>query len=128
MWLSLLGLAVTLGCNILWVPTFGYMGCAYAALTCYGVMMVASYIAGRINYPIGYDLRRLGLYFFLAVAIYFFGRLTATPLKWVNMTLGTIYIAAYLLTVCRMERVNFFSLLPINISNRFNKKASRTKQ
>ena len=59
---------VTLGVNIAFVPTFGYMACAWAAFCCYGFMMVASYLVGRVKYPIPYEVGRLALYAVAAMA------------------------------------------------------------
>lgn len=69
-WFSLLGLAVTLALNVAFVPSIGYMGCAVAALCCYGVMMVISWIVGRKKYPIGYDLKSAVFYFSVALGLW----------------------------------------------------------
>ena len=45
-WFSLSGLAVTLILNVVLVPVYGYMGCAWAAFFCYLLMMAASLICG----------------------------------------------------------------------------------
>ena len=73
MWFSLLGLAVTLAMNVLLVPRLGYMGCAWAALTSYGVMMLASYFVGRAKHPIPYETGRILGYFGIAAGIYAVG-------------------------------------------------------
>jgi len=73
MWFSLLGLAVTIGVNVALVPVYGYMGCAVAALTCYFVMMVASYIIGQKIYPISYPMGRILSLFGIAAVFYAVG-------------------------------------------------------
>ena len=75
-WFSLLGLAVTVGLNVLLVPRYGYMGCAWAAFCCYGVMMLASYFVGNAKYPIGYNVGRLMFYVGLAGVLYPLGCLS----------------------------------------------------
>lgn len=72
-WFSLLGLAVTVALNVALVPRIGYMGCAYAALASYGVMMLASYFTGRHYYPIAYPVRRILAYCAAAAVLYFMG-------------------------------------------------------
>lgn len=69
-WFSLFGLAVTLALNILFVPRYGYMACAWAAFACYGSMMLASYLIGRVKHPVGYDIPRILGYFAVAMALY----------------------------------------------------------
>ena len=113
MWLSLLGLAVTVGLNILLVPRYGYIGCAWAALGCYGVMMVASYIAGRIHYPIGYNVPRLLFYFIAGIAFWIVGDIIAVESHpWLTMLIRTPLLLLYILMVLRIERVTLLSLLP----------------
>ena len=73
MWFSLFGLAVTLILNIVLVPSMGYMGCAVAAMSSYGLMMVASYLVGNRLYPIGYPTGKLLGYFAVAAVLYVAG-------------------------------------------------------
>lgn len=43
------GFIVMVAINIWFVPTYGYIACAWAALACNVVMMLASYIVGNIK-------------------------------------------------------------------------------
>lgn len=114
MWFSLIGLAVTILLNVTLVPIMGYMGCAVAAFFCYLTMMVVSYLVGRVKYPIGYGVRRLSMYFLVAIALYFVARLTTVESQWVNMPWRTLLLAAYVFMVLKVEKMNFSQLLPIN--------------
>lgn len=113
MWLSLFGLAVTLGLNFLLVPKWGYMGCAWAAFGCYGAMMVASYVAGRVNYPIGYNVPRLAFYFLTAMALWAFSEVIAIEAyPWLTMVIRTPLLALYVLMALRLEHVGLRDLIP----------------
>ncbi len=113
MWLSLFGLAVTLGLNFLLVPKWGYMGCAWAAFGCYGAMMVASYVAGRVNYPIGYNVPRLAFYFLTAMALWAFSEVIAIEAHpWLTMVIRTPLLALYVLMALRLEHVGLRDLIP----------------
>ena len=113
MWLSLFGLAVTLGLNFLLVPKWGYMGCAWAAFGCYGAMMVASYVAGRVNYPIGYNVPRLAFYFMTAMALWAFSEVIAIEAHpWLTMVIRTPLLALYVLMALRLEHVGLRDLIP----------------
>lgn len=106
MWLSLLGLAVTVILNILLVPHFGYMGCAWAAFGCYGVMMLASYVTGRIYYPIGYNVPRLALYFILGIALWVIGEFIGSEAHpGFSMLIRTPLLIIYALIVLKVEHV-----------------------
>lgn len=94
-WFSLLGLAVTLTFNILFVPTYGYMACAWAAFCCYGIMMVASYIVGRIKHPVGYDIPRLLFYFAVALGLWGVSVLTETGSDLIDFPTRILLLAVY---------------------------------
>lgn len=94
-WFSLGGLAVTLAINIIFVPHFGYMACAWAAFCCYGLMMTASYLIGQKKYPINYNLPRLSLYILCAAALYGGAILTTTGSAIVNFTVRGVLLIAF---------------------------------
>lgn len=106
MWLSLLGVAVTVALNVLLVPYYGYMGCAWAAFACYGIMMVTSYFLGRAKHPIGYPLRAIGGYVLVAAVVYVVGMYVAvTPVALVNYAIRAILLVLYILYVIRREHL-----------------------
>ncbi len=115
MWFSLLGLGVTVVLNVVLVPRMGYMGCAWAALGCYTVMMVTSYLVGRVKYPIGYQTGRLTMYFLTAMALYALSLLMATHHQWLDMGVRTLLLAGYVAVVLKVEKMNISRLLPINM-------------
>lgn len=64
------GATITIAVNVIFIPVYGYWAAAWATLIVYGAQMVASYILGQKYYPIKYNLRKFGLYFGLAIALY----------------------------------------------------------
>ena len=104
---------MTLLLNIILVPRMGYMGCAWAALGCYGTMMVASYLIGRAKYPIDYGVGRLGFYFVLAMALYLFAAAVTVPSQWINIPLRTFLLAAYVGAAIKIEGVTISELIPL---------------
>jgi O-antigen/teichoic acid export membrane protein len=113
MWFSLLGLAITLILNIVLVPRYGYMGCAWAAFACYGVMMLASYFIGQAKYPINYHLPRLFFYCGVAAVLYVVSIVITTPVEWINLLLRTILLSIYLFIICKREQISLKQLIPI---------------
>ena len=107
-WFSLLGLAVTLIMNIVLVPKMGYMGCAVAALCCYGTMMIISWIVGQRKYPIDYDMQSAFLYFTAGVGLWI---LTAAIQKYMEMPSYVLWgirilsICAYIWVVAVKEKL-----------------------
>lgn len=111
-WFSLIGLAVTVGLILLLVPRIGYMGCAWAALGCYGVMMVTSYFVGRAKFPIPYQTGRLVLYFAGALAAYALMVVLSTGHSVTDMTVRTVLLLIYTFAALRAEHLTLRSLLP----------------
>lgn len=111
MWFSLLGLAITLILNILFVPRYGYIACAWAAFACYGVMMVTSYFVGKAKHPIGYETGRILSYFVIATAIYVTGMSVSTPWEYLTLALRTALLAIYIVIVIKRESLNPLAIL-----------------
>lgn len=69
MYFSIIGAILTIILNVVFIPVIGFMASAYATLVAYGFMMLISYLYGKKYYAIPYDLKRILLYLFMAVAI-----------------------------------------------------------
>ncbi len=69
-YVSIGGAVVTIILNILWIPTMGYMGSAWATLICYGLMALVSYILGQKYYPVPYETLKVCAYIGLVVILY----------------------------------------------------------
>jgi len=69
-WFSVGGALITLALNFLLIPKYGYTGCAYTTLICYGSMLLVSYIIGAKKYPVYYDLKSMLTYVIAAIALY----------------------------------------------------------
>ena len=64
-----IGCAVLLVVNIIFVPRFGYMACAWGGCAGYGVAMLISYFVGQKYYPINYPLKDIAVYVIIAVVL-----------------------------------------------------------
>jgi O-antigen/teichoic acid export membrane protein len=64
------GALITIVLNVLWIPTIGYIGSAWATLICYASMATACYLVGRKYYPVPYPIVKMLLYIGLAILIY----------------------------------------------------------
>lgn len=103
-WFSLGGLAITLIINVVFVPQYGYVACAWGALCCYGAMMTASYLIGQKKYPINYHLPRLMLYILSAGALYGVAVLLTTDSHIVNFGLRGLLLLAYGALIWKKEK------------------------
>ena len=103
---SLIGLVITLVLQIVGVPLIGYWASCGSSLVCYFVIMVLSYVIGQRKAPIPYDLKRIGLYTVLTLAllaIYYAVRLNTSLNMWLLMAIGTILIVIYLLVLNKLD-------------------------
>jgi len=67
---ALIGAAISLTINIIFIPIFGYMASAWAVLICFVIMSVMSYFIGQKYFRVDYPIQRIGLYFLLALGLY----------------------------------------------------------
>ena len=70
LYFSLIGCTVLVVMNILLIPRYSYMACAWAGFCGYGIAMLLSYFVGQKKYPIQYDLKAIGSYVLLAAVLY----------------------------------------------------------
>ena len=69
-WFSAAGCIVLVAVNVAFVPTCGYMACAWGGVAGYGTAMVLSYIVGQKKYPIAYPMRSIAVYVAIAALFY----------------------------------------------------------
>lgn len=104
-YMSLIGFAITILINVLFIPHYGYMACAWASFIANLVMMILSYFLGQKNYPIPYNLRSAGSFFLLSIIL--FAGITITYLNvnnvWARLGINTVLILIYLSMVIKKE-------------------------
>lgn len=105
-WITLVGAAVTLTINYLFIPRFGYVACAWATFFCYGIMMVISYTWGQKHYPIPYATKKLVAYIVVCVAL--FGAYVLFQMLdlniWASRGFALVEIALFALLVLNNEK------------------------
>lgn len=69
-WFSGIGCVVLIAVNVIFVPQYGYLACAWAGFAGYGTAMILSYFVGQKYYPINYPLKSIGVY--VAITLLFF--------------------------------------------------------
>jgi len=111
-YITLIGAAVTLVINYLFIPRFGYLACAWATCICYGTMMVLSFVWGQKAYPVPYAWKKLVAYMVIVLLLYFLheGIDHLLPNRWVNFGSGTLLLCAYLAFIVRVEKKEFSRL------------------
>jgi O-antigen/teichoic acid export membrane protein len=101
--LTLFGAVITIVCNYLWIPRYGYIGAAWATLACYGSIMLASYFLGQRHYFIKYDLKRILGYFSLALILFFVSNFFSSYSLGFKFTINTLMLICYAYLVYHFE-------------------------
>ena len=68
--ITMIGAGVTILINYFFIPSMGYLACAIANLSCYGIMMLISYWMGNKYYPIPYQWLKSTAYIVFAYILY----------------------------------------------------------
>ena len=100
-----IGVAVLLAVNVIFVPKYGYMACAWGGFAGYGTAMVISYVVGQKYYPIDYPLKDILNYVFLAAiitAMMLFGR-SHNDSTWVNILINTGWIISFVAFIIKQD-------------------------
>ena len=67
---SFIGCAVLLAINIIFVPKYGYIACAWGGFAGYGVCMLLSYFVGQHYAPVKYPIKDIAIYTVLAAVLW----------------------------------------------------------
>lgn len=105
-YITIIGAAITLLINWLFIPHFSYMACAWATFACYGSMMVISYIWGQKEYKIPYATKKLVAYIVIVVVLFFIhaGAIKLLPAKWFNLSLATLFLYFFIWFIRLVEK------------------------
>ena len=104
---SLTGCIILILMNIFLIPKYGYIACAWAGFTGYGVAMLLSYFVGQKNYPIQYDLKAIGMYVLLAAVLYVAAEYVSIDNIYLRMAYRTVLLLLFIAYVVKRD-------LPLN--------------
>ena len=103
-WFSGAGCLVLVLVNVVFVPRYGYMACAWAGFAGYGTAMLLSYFVGQRHYPINYPVKDMAVYVLVAVVL-------CLAMRWANASLpmlgalavNTVLLAAFAAMIVRRD-------------------------
>ena len=104
---SLTGCIILILMNIFLIPKYGYIACAWAGFTGYGVAMLLSYFVGQKKYPIQYDLKAIGMYVLLAAVLYVAAEYVSIDNIYLRMAYRTVLLLLFIAYVVKRD-------LPLN--------------
>lgn len=104
-YLTLLGAAITVIINVLFIPKYGYSASAWAHIACYLAMVIASFIIGQKHYPINYDIKGIFIYTGLAIVLVLMSKIVATQMDWLNIIFDTLLLALFIFVANKRDKI-----------------------
>lgn len=103
-YIALIGATITVVLNVIFIPEFGYMACAWTTLSVYALQMIISYFLGQKHYPIPYNLGRFALYISVGIALFFLHTLWNNSFPvWQELIINNLLILGYLAFIWKVE-------------------------
>ncbi len=118
-WFSGAGCMVLIVINIVFVPRYGYIACAWAGSAGYATAMLLSYAVGQKKYPISYPVKEIMVYVAIA-ALFFYAMTVANRLlpTYASLAVNTLLVALFVGYILKKDFP--LSQLPV-IGKRFRK-------
>ena len=103
-WFSGIGCVVLITVNVLFVPRYGYMACAWAGFMGYASAMTISYLVGQKKYPINYPLKEIALYVALAAVLYIgIGYSNRLLPLWAALAMNTVIVFLFIAYIVKKD-------------------------
>ncbi len=103
-WFSGIGCVVLITVNVLFVPRYGYMACAWAGFMGYASAMTISYLVGQKKYPINYPLKEIVLYVALAAVLYIgIGYSNRLLPLWAALAVNTVIVFLFIAYIVKKD-------------------------
>jgi len=97
--IAICGALVTIVLNVVLIPVMGYSGAAWAHLFCYATMVSISYFWGRKHFRVDYDIKKILVYVFSGILIFFISRTLSSDNLAQNMLFKSLLMVVFLLVV-----------------------------
>ena len=118
------GCTVLIAINVIFVPRYGYIACAWAGFAGYLTAMLLSYIVGRIYHPVAYPHRIIIDYFLMAIALFAvmnYGRHHLA--QWLSITLNAGLILLFVIRIVYHD----FPLSSLPVVGKYFRKNNQNK-
>ncbi len=101
--IAVIGGSITIILNIVLIPSYGYIGAAWANFTSYFVIMIISFLWGRRFYKISYELKKISLYTVIALIVYISSIFLITLPPYIYYSIVSIMLLMYITFIYFME-------------------------
>lgn len=108
-YISLIGVAITITGNILLIPLMGYLGAAWVTLACYFSVALISYRLGHKYFPVPYPIGKISAWIISASLLVCFSEYMKTPSVFHNILIYNGVIFIWFAWVLLLEKENIRS-------------------
>ena len=99
-----IGALVLVIIDVLFIPRFSYMACAWAGFAGYGTSMLLSYFIGQKNFPVNYPLRDIFFYVGLTMVFFVGMHLANNTLPvWASIGFNTIILVFFVAVIVKRD-------------------------
>jgi O-antigen/teichoic acid export membrane protein len=98
-----IGAVVLITVDVLLIPRFSYMACAWAGFAAYAVSMLLSYFIGQRYYKINYPLGDMAIYVIVTLVLYAAMTQTGELPLWGQLAVNTLLIAVFMALIVKRD-------------------------
>ena len=98
-----IGAVVLITVDVLLIPRFSYMACAWAGFAAYAVSMLLSYFIGQRYYKINYPLGDIAIYVIVTLVLYAAMTQTGELPLWGQLAVNTLLIAVFMALIVKRD-------------------------
>lgn len=102
-YIALIGVIITIGINVLFIPVIGYYASAWAHLACYVGMTLVSWYWGRKYFKVHYDISRILLFISAALLLYFLHGLIPRLHTLLDSLISALFLAVFAFAVLAID-------------------------
>ncbi len=104
-YLTLIGVAITVFINVAFIPRFGYIASAWAHIACYLAMVIVSFMIGQKHYPVKYDIKGILLYTSTAIVLVIISKIIQSESNIMNIIFGTALLGLFIFVANKRDNV-----------------------
>ncbi|MCX6325586.1 MAG: oligosaccharide flippase family protein [Bacteroidia bacterium] len=104
-YITLIGAAITVLINVIFIPVYGYMASAWAHVASYGAMIIMSFIFAEKRYKVHYNMKELAPYFILAIGMVIFSQFFKYPNLFTELAINTVFVILFVIYAQYKDKV-----------------------
>ena len=103
-YISIIGAVLTIALNFVLIPLYGYVGSAWVTFTCYGTMMIISYVIGQKHYPVPYKITKALVILSVTAIIYFANLYIKFENIYLSLMVSTLFLVLFFVFLAFYEK------------------------